>query len=54
MEDSFHIAHVGPPGGVDVPFWGHDAFDPEKLDPQGIKVICLFAQVNILVRATPL
>ena len=35
MEDSFHIAHVGPPGGVDVPFVGCDAFDPEKLDPPG-------------------
>ena len=31
-----HIAHVGPPGGVDVPFVGCDAFDPEEL-------ICLFA-----------
>ena len=33
-----------------MPFVGCDAFDPEKLDPQGVKVICLFAQVNILVR----
>ena len=33
-----------------MPFVGCDTFDPEKLDPQGVKVICLFAQVNILVR----
>ena len=32
-----------------MPFVGCDTFDPEKLDPQGVKVICLFARVNILV-----
>ena len=37
-----------------MPFGGFDIFDPEKLDPQGVKVICLFAQVNILVRAITL
>ena len=31
-------------------FGCYDAFDPEKRDPQGVKVIYLFAQVNILVR----
>ena len=54
MEDSFYIAHVGPPGRVDVPFVGCDTYEPEKLNPQGVKVICLFAQVNILVRAVTL
>ena len=50
----FNIVHVGPPGGVDVPFVGCDTFDPEKLEPLGVKVICLFTQVNILVRAITL
>ena len=37
-----------------MPFVGCDTFDPKKLDPLGVKVICLFAQVNILVRAITL
>ena len=27
-----------------MPFGCYDAFDPEKLDPLGVKVICLFAK----------
>ena len=35
-------------------FVGCDTFDPEKLDLLGVKVMCFFAQVNILVRAITL
>ena len=37
-----------------MPFVGCDTFDPEKREPLGVKVICSFAQVNILVQAITL